>query len=91
MACMSKQHLDPAKSVIAKIGVEKVSEVTGKHVSRVYRWMSPKEKGGTGGFIPPEDAKALLAWARGNDVPLSPAEFLETLAPEQPTQVEDAA
>jgi len=76
---MSDKHLDPAKSVIAKIGIEKVSEVTGKHVSRVYRWMYPKERGGTGGFIPPEDAKSLLAWARDNDVILSPAEFLEAV------------
>lgn len=74
---MSDKHLDPAKSVIAKIGIEKVAVVTGKHVSRVYRWMYPKERGGTGGFIPPEDAKSLLAWARENDVALSPAEFLE--------------
>lgn len=74
---MSDNHLDPAKSVIAKIGTEKVAEITGKHVSRVYRWMYPKDKGGTGGFIPSEDAKALLAWARKNDIALSPSEFLE--------------
>lgn len=74
---MSEKHLDPARSVIAKIGIDKVAEVTGKHVSRVYRWMYAKEKGGTGGFIPPEDAKTLLAWARGNGVLLSASEFLE--------------
>jgi len=60
MTIMSEKHLDPARSVIAKIGIEKVAEVTGKHVSRVYRWMYTREKGGTGGFIPPEDAKAFL-------------------------------
>jgi len=77
MTIMSEKHLDPARSVIAKIGIEKVAEVTGKHVSRVYRWMYTREKGGTGGFIPPEDAKALLAWARGNGISLSASEFLE--------------
>lgn len=77
---MSDKHLDPAKSVIAKIGADKVAEVTGKHISRVYRWMYAKEKGGTGGFIPPEDAKSLLAWARDNNLPLSAAEFLEPAA-----------
>lgn len=77
MATMSEKHLDPAKSVIARIGIEKVAEITGKHVSRVYRWMYPKDRGGTGGFIPQEDARSLLAWARENDVALSPSEFLE--------------
>jgi len=77
MSIMSEKHLEPARSVIGKIGIEKVAEITGKHVSRVYRWMYPKEKGGTGGFIPPEDAKALLAWARENGVAISASEFLE--------------
>lgn len=74
---MSEKHLDPARSVIAKIGIEKVSEVTGKHVSRVYRWMYPKEKGGTGGFIPQADAQAILSFARENNIPLLPSEFIE--------------
>lgn len=72
---MSDTHLDPAKSVIAKIGIEKVAEVTGKHVSRVYRWMYPKERGGTGGFIPQADAPVLLAYARDKGIDLSPADF----------------
>lgn len=72
---MSDTHLDPAKSIIAKIGIEKVSEITGKHVSRVYRWMYPKERGGTGGLIPQTDAPALLAWAQENNVELAAADF----------------
>lgn len=72
---MAVMHLDPAKSVIDKIGVERVAEVTGKHVSRIYRWMYPKEQGGTGGLIPNPDAHLLLAWARDNGVELSPADF----------------
>ncbi|RUU24880.1 hypothetical protein EOD08_24235 [Mesorhizobium sp. M6A.T.Ca.TU.002.02.2.1] len=72
---MSDTHLDPAKSIIAKIGIEKVSEITGKHVSRVYRWMYPKERGGTGGLIPQSDAPVLLAWAQENNIELSPADF----------------
>ncbi|GAA4169278.1 hypothetical protein GCM10023069_25580 [Shinella granuli] len=72
---MSEKHLDPAKSIIAKIGIEKVSEITGKHVSRVYRWMYPKERGGTGGLIPQSEAPALLSYAKANDIELSPAEF----------------
>lgn len=72
---MSEKHLDPAKSVIAKIGIEKVSELTGKHVSRVYRWMYPKERGGTGGYIPNSDIPLLLAYAKANDIDVSPADF----------------
>lgn len=52
MLDMSSEHLEPARTVIAKIGVDKVAEITGKHVSRVYRWMYPKSRGGTGGLIP---------------------------------------
>lgn len=77
MSVMSDKHLDPARSVIAKIGIEKVAEVTGKHISRVYRWMYPKDRGGTGGFIPQADAAAILSYARNNSIPLSAAEFLE--------------
>ena len=80
---MSETHLDPAKSVIAKIGIEKVAEVTGKHVSRVYRWMYPKEKGGTGGFIPQADAQTLLGYARREGIALSPSEFLEPITAER--------
>ncbi|MBM7044072.1 hypothetical protein [Rhizobium lusitanum] len=72
---MSEKHLEPAKSIIAKIGIDKVAEITGKHVSRVYRWMYPKERGGTGGMIPNSEVPALLAFAKANNIDLSPAEF----------------
>jgi hypothetical protein len=80
---MSEKHLDPAKSIIAKIGIDKVSEITGKHVSRVYRWMYPKDRGGTGGVIPQGDAPALLAYAKANQIKLDAEEFFaipETVA-----------
>jgi hypothetical protein len=72
---MSEKHLEPAKSIIAKIGINKVSELTGKHVSRVYRWMYAKEAGGTGGFIPNADVAALLAYAKENGIDLTAADF----------------
>lgn len=75
MVGMSKDHLEPARSVIAKIGIEKVAEITGKHVSRVYRWMYSKERGGTGGLIPQSDAPVLLNYARENKIALSADEF----------------
>ena len=72
---MSTSHLEPAKSVIGKIGIDRVAEITGKHVSRVYRWMYSKERGGTDGLIPHSDASKLLAYARENGIELSPADF----------------
>jgi hypothetical protein len=72
---MGTSHLEPARSVIGKIGIDRVAEVTGKHVSRVYRWMSPREKGGTDGVIPYSDATKLLAYAQQNGIALSPADF----------------
>lgn len=72
---MKPERLDPARSIIAKIGVEKVADITGRHVSRVYRWMQSQESGGTGGMIPNTEAQKLLAWARETGFDLSPAEF----------------
>ncbi|UXS00813.1 hypothetical protein [Agrobacterium tumefaciens] len=72
---MSENHLEPAKSVIAKIGIERVSVVTGKHISRVYRWMYPKDRGGTGGIIPQADAFLLLDHAKSEGIQLSAEDF----------------
>lgn len=73
---MSDRNLEPASTVLAKIGgVEVASKVTGKHVSRVYRWTYPREKGGTGGVIPHDDATKLLKYAGENSIPLTAADF----------------
>ncbi len=72
---MSDKHLDPAKTVIGRIGIEKVAEITGKHVSRVYRWMYPKDRGGTGGLIPQKEQPALLGFARQNGIELNERDF----------------
>lgn len=73
---MSTHGLEPARSVISKLGgVSVVTDVTGKHVSRVYRWMSPKDKGGTDGLIPQPDAAKLLRFAEANDIELTAADF----------------
>jgi hypothetical protein len=75
---MSDKHLEPARSIIAVLdGVERVSIITGKHVTRVYRWMYPKERGGTGGSIPYEEATKLLQYARDNDVDLRGDDFFD--------------
>jgi hypothetical protein len=73
---MAENHLEPAKTVISKIGgVEAAASITGKHVSRVYRWMYPRDKGGTGGAVPHEDATKLLEHAKANGLPLAAADF----------------
>lgn len=83
---MSEIHLDPAKSIIAKIGgVDVVASVTGKHISRVYRWMYPKERGGTGGLIPQVEAIKLLSHARSNSIDLDAEEILG-VAPSEPVR-----
>ena len=81
---MSQSHLDPAKTVIAKAGgVGAVVAVTGKHISRVYRWMKPKAKGGTGGIIPRADAEALLRHAKQHDLPICAADFFPAAPKEE--------
>lgn len=83
---MSKRtctYLEPAHSVILKLsptgklsaGIKRVSEITGADPTRVYRWMRPKEKGGTDGIIPSKAQMRLFEHAKRENVPLSPADF----------------
>ena len=72
------KNLDPAKSIIDAIGGAAVAaRVTGKHISRVYRWTCSASRGGTGGVVPHEDALKLLAYARENDLPLVADDFMK--------------
>jgi hypothetical protein len=75
-------QLDPAKSVIEKFGgPAAVAAITGRHVTRVYRWMRAREDGGTGGLIPNKEALKLLAAAPDKGVDLTPADLFDM--PEQ--------
>jgi hypothetical protein len=74
---MKDTQLEPARSIIALLGKDAICAVTGKHPSRVYRWMASKEKGGTGGKVPYEDAEKLLAHARENAIDLVEADFFD--------------
>jgi len=70
-------HLDPANTVISKVGgFDAVAEITGAHVSRVYRWTYPAERGGTGGTIPQRYHRTLLDYARGHSIDLSAEDFI---------------
>lgn len=73
---MAKEHLNPAATAIAKLGgPDRVSEITGKHISRIYRWMYAKARGGTGGRVPQDDAQKMLEFAKREGIDLSPADF----------------
>lgn len=70
--------MDPAKSILDLIGVETAAKVTGKHISRVYRWTYPSSRGGTGGIIPHTEALKLLDHARAEQIPLNEADFMRS-------------
>jgi hypothetical protein len=76
-------HMEPAKSILDLIGVESAARVTGKSISRIYRWMYPAgPRQGTGGVIPHGDALKLLDYGREQDLrwsngaPLQESDFL---------------
>lgn len=54
-----------------------MQDVTGKRCdpSRIYRWMHPKEKGGTGGMIPSSAMPDVLKCARLSGVVLTEADL----------------
>ena len=77
-------NMDPARTIIEMIGgVDVTSRITGKHISRVYRWMYPHERGGTGGTIPQPEALKLLDYAREHAIPLTSDDFMQKPAPAQ--------
>lgn len=76
---MAAMHMEPAKSILDRVGVDVAARVTGKHISRIYRWMYPAgPRGGTGGIIPHSDAIKLLDHARQNGLGLTEADFLRS-------------
>lgn len=55
---------EPANSTITKLGgITKVSRACKVSASTVLRWREPKEKGGTGGVIPPNNHPRLFELA----------------------------
>jgi hypothetical protein len=69
--------MEPAKSILDRIGVEAAARVTGKHISRVYRWTYPASRGGTGGVIPHAEALKLLDHARASGIEMTEADFMK--------------
>lgn len=65
MSAMETSKLDPARLVVERLttpeqsGVRIVAEITGADRTSIYRWMRPKNQGGTGGKIPARHAVKL--------------------------------
>lgn len=79
----NQKYLDPAYGVIMRFSPEgkmsqaiaSVAAATGRTESWVYRWMLPKERGGTGGLIPSKDQRMLFEYAQKRKLPLSASDF----------------
>ncbi|WP_212490398.1 hypothetical protein [Bradyrhizobium sp. AUGA SZCCT0176] len=78
--------MQPAKSILDRIGVDKAAAITGKSLSRVYRWAKPASRGGTGGVIPHADALKLLDHCRAEGIPVTEADFMRAPALAKPEQ-----
>lgn len=75
-------QLNPAKSIIDRFGgPAAVAAITGRHISRVYRWALPRDRGGTGGAIPIPEARKLLEAGKDSGIPVSAADFLAEPSP----------
>lgn len=79
--------MEPAKSILDRVGYAKAAEVTGKHISRVYRWTYPAGvREGTGGIIPHADAIKLLEYCRSAEIPLSETDFMKAPTVAEPEE-----
>lgn len=72
-----KNALEPAKSIIERLGGEFIAaKIAGTKAVAPYRWQYERMRGGTGGLIPQRHHPALLAYARLMGIALSAEEFL---------------
>ena len=71
-----RAYLDPARSIISRLGgVDVVARETERDRTRVYRWMYPRSRGGTGGIIPSDQIPTLIALAKRLRKPLKHSDF----------------
>ena len=74
--------MEPASTIISKFGgVSTVAAIAGVHRTRVWNWSQPKEKGGTGGFVPMAHIPKLLAAAAAKNIELSAEDFIPLPTP----------
>ncbi|MGP3699214.1 hypothetical protein [Rhodobacter sp. NSM] len=84
--------MEPARTIITKLGgPSKVAEIVGIHRTRVYSWMRPRIKGGTGGLIPMWHVPALMAAAAEAGVHIAAADFVPAAEPCETSQNKGAA
>lgn len=68
---------EPAQSIIEKFGgISAVAKIAGVTPHSVMRWRMPREKGGTGGFVPHWHVMRLLEAAGEQKIDLKPADFM---------------
>ena len=49
--------------------------MVGIHISNVYRWTYPRERGGGGGLIPAVHQRVILVKAKERGIEISPDDF----------------
>jgi len=82
--------MEPAKTVIEICGgYAAVAKMVGRSEVRVRRWEYPKDRGGTGGFIPVDCQQRLLVAALAAGKALRPDHFF--LATDTPGNARDVA
>jgi hypothetical protein len=87
---MTKAYLEPANTIITKVGADIIAAAADVHVSRVYRWRTEKSKGGTGGLIPIDHIRPIITVASTMGISLSADDFLPP-APKRPRSVRAGA
>jgi hypothetical protein len=69
--------MEPAASLIRLFGgPDRVAEITGRDRTRVYRWMWPRDQGGTDGEIPAKPRRALMDYAQRHNLKVPPEAWI---------------
>lgn len=65
MTIETKHFCEPAYSVCDRLGGKAhLARVLGLDISTLSRWCTPKDQGGTGGFVPQKYWRPILSYAK---------------------------
>lgn len=65
--------MNPAQYVISEFGgIRATGRAIGRHQSSVHRWLDSKQDGGSGGLIPSENHRKILAEAKKRGLDITP-------------------